>query len=153
MSRPDKDLKKKKPGKDEELPPEEPSEGTGVFIYEDGSRYEGGWVKDGVPLVIKRKGFGVYIDGNNRYEGQWENDKMKGEGSFYFDSGAVYKGWWTDNQFEGKGTYTWPDSSCYEGSWRSNRMHGEGVYRDVNGKRWHGKFYNGTGPGLNQEIL
>ena len=41
---------------------------------------EGGWVKDGNPIVIKRKGVGVYIDGSNKYEGQWENDRMNGEG-------------------------------------------------------------------------
>jgi hypothetical protein len=31
-------------------------------------------------------------------------------------------------------------------------MHGDDVYRDPNGQLWHGRFYNGTGPGLAPDV-
>ena len=105
------------------------------------------WIS-GTPLITKRKGYGVYKEGNNKYEGYWDDDKMSGEGTMFFASGAVYTGTWLDNCFDGKGKYSWTDSSFYEGMWRSNKMHGEGMYQDSTGKRWHGKFYNGMGPGI-----
>ena len=54
--------KKKKEDNQEEIT-EEPLEGNGVFIFEDGSRYEGGWVKEGAPPAVKRKGQGTYVEG------------------------------------------------------------------------------------------
>ena len=53
--------------------------------------------------------------------------------------------------FQGKGKYTWPNGCCYDGFWRDNKMHGDGTYRDINGREWRGRFYNGRGPGLSQE--
>jgi|UniRef100_A0A7S4GJK2 hypothetical protein len=140
--------KGKKKKEEEPEAPEEPLEGCGAFVFDDGSRYEGNWIKEGTPLITKRKGYGVYKEGNNKYEGYWDDDKMSGEGTMFFASGAVYTGTWLDNCFDGKGKYSWTDSSFYEGMWRSNKMHGEGMYQDSTGKRWHGKFYNGMGPGI-----
>mmetsp|Transcript_40329 Transcript_40329/g.72075 ORF Transcript_40329/g.72075 Transcript_40329/m.72075 type:complete len:150 (-) Transcript_40329:1253-1702(-) len=144
--------KKKKEEEPEGEP--EPMEGVGAFIFDDGSRYEGHWVKEGVPggpLNVKRHGFGVNTANGNKYEGKWKDDQMCGEGTMYFENGAIYAGHWLNNIFQGKGKYTWPNGCCYDGFWRDNKMHGDGTYRDVTGREWRGRFYNGRGPGLSQQ--
>jgi hypothetical protein len=50
--------------------------------------------------------------------------------------------------YSGQGQYRWPDGSVYVGQWAENKMHGDGKYTDSAGREWHGKFYNGSGPGL-----
>eukprot|EP00741_Cyanophora_paradoxa_P020551 tig00000227_g19838.t1 len=138
-----------------EPPPEAPAEappqeekGSGSFLFGDGSKYDGEFLK--IDGVMKRHGRGTLIDGDRTYEGDWVMDKMHGKGMFRYSSGAVYEGDWADNQYEGRGKYTWNDGSYYEGEWKANKMHGEGVYIDVKGVMWRGRYYNGTGPGLLQ---
>eukprot|EP01062_Namystynia_karyoxenos_P070060 TRINITY_DN65439_c0_g1_i1.p1 TRINITY_DN65439_c0_g1~~TRINITY_DN65439_c0_g1_i1.p1 ORF type:complete len:158 (+),score=44.61 TRINITY_DN65439_c0_g1_i1:85-558(+) len=141
--------------------PQEDEEGEGKFIFDDGSSYEG-WFRRVAQeghegkVVQRHTGTepgrtGTMVEGGNVYVGQWSEDRMEGFGEFTFDSKAKYKGHWVNNRFEGTGCYLWPDGSFYEGQWRANKMHGEGTYQDVHGKRWHGRFYNGTGPGLCME--
>ena len=43
-----------------------------------------------VPNVLKRSGRGVYKLNGNEYEGDWEDDKMHGNGNFKFMGGSVY---------------------------------------------------------------
>ena len=140
----------------EEPPPEaegeeaaEPEEGTGAFLFRDGSKYDGAWlVKDGVK---RRHGRGVYVDGDAEdqvYEGEWADDMMQGRGTFRYASGATYEGEFLANKYEGFGKFKFPDGSVYEGNFKENQMHGAGTYTDATGVEWKGKFYNGTGPGL-----
>jgi hypothetical protein len=129
----------------------------GVYHFSDGSKYDGQYSKrttsDPVnPVIIKRHGFGVYVDNGTVYDGQWQDDAMHGEGSITFDTGASYTGSFLNNQFIGSGVYRWPNGSSYEGYWRSNQMHGEGTYVDASGRRWTGKFYNNAGVDLIQEV-
>ena len=74
----------------EEAP--EPEEGSGAFSFEDGSKYEGAWLKkEGVTM---RHGRGVYVDGDAEdqcYEGEWFEDMMQGRGTFRYASGAKYE--------------------------------------------------------------
>lgn len=39
-----------------------------------------------------------------------------------------------------------------QGEWVDNRMHGLGVYTDVEGHKWEGQFFNGSGPGLTCQL-
>ena len=50
-------------------------EGEGVYIYPDGSKYEGSWEKN------KRNGLGKQFDnqGNIIHDGIWENDTYMGK--------------------------------------------------------------------------
>jgi radial spoke head protein 1 len=51
--------------------------GTGTFIYPDGSRYEGNFLNG------KRSGQGKYTYTNgDYYQGEWDNDKKHGQGIF-----------------------------------------------------------------------
>ena len=68
------------PAEEAEPEPEGPTEGKGSFVFPDGSKYDGDWVlKDKKKL---RHGYGVFIDGEQLYEGEWVEDKMQGEGGF-----------------------------------------------------------------------
>eukprot|EP01063_Lacrimia_lanifica_P040350 TRINITY_DN9108_c0_g1_i1.p2 TRINITY_DN9108_c0_g1~~TRINITY_DN9108_c0_g1_i1.p2 ORF type:complete len:148 (+),score=51.58 TRINITY_DN9108_c0_g1_i1:59-502(+) len=140
------------PKKGQAVEPEEPEEGSGTYVFEDGSKYEGAWimhaVTEGGDKAIMRHGQGKMAENGNVYDGEWHYDTMQGNGAFRFENGSAYDGQWLQNKFEGKGAFTWPDGSAYEGCWRAGVMHGEGTYTDVEGRAWHGKFYNGTGPGL-----
>jgi hypothetical protein len=142
--------------KDKNDKPEEQQEAVGVFVFSDNSTYDGQYVRKTDAAnpngIVKRHGWGVFTDGGTRYDGQWVDDQMQGEGIITYDSGASYKGDFYQNQFNGRGCYTWPDGSSYEGQWRSNLMHGEGCYTDSNSRKWIGKFYDGKGPHLCKEV-
>ena len=130
-------------GDDAGLEDEEPQEEkTGTFVFPDGSKYEGGFILNDEGLRV-RQGYGVYIEGPEKYEGEWDGDEMEGAGKFYFASGATYDGNFSGNEFSGKGTYKWADGAVYSGMWRSNKMHGGGSYTDPSGVEWKGQFYNG----------
>eukprot|EP00002_Diphylleia_rotans_P006884 TRINITY_DN1631_c0_g1_i4.p1 TRINITY_DN1631_c0_g1~~TRINITY_DN1631_c0_g1_i4.p1 ORF type:complete len:197 (-),score=58.11 TRINITY_DN1631_c0_g1_i4:435-1025(-) len=169
--------KEEKPEEHEEVAPveQEPTDrGTGVYIFPDGSRYEGDWQlfpavevepeeekkedkkskKDKekevveIPMIVKRHGKGIFIDREQRYEGSWKADAMDGFGTFHYASGATYEGEWVNNRYEGKGKYIWPDGSFYEGQFHEDKMHGLGYFTDINGKKWKGNYYNGIASNL-----
>lgn len=133
-----------KRGKKELEQPPEPVilTGEGEFILPDQSSYVGEWME--VDGVKTRQGKGVHTIGPEKYIGNWEKDKMSGEGEYHFSSGAVYKGQFKDNFLEGEGEYTYPDGACYSGSWKENKMHGHGVYKNKDGVKAEGEFFNGT---------
>jgi hypothetical protein len=140
---------KKKDDKPKEDPDAQvlPVEDTGTFVFENNARYCGQFVRrEGG--VVRRHGQGTYSDGFFTYDGQWKDDTMNGDAQVTFASGATYVGGVIDGRFDGRGVYKWPDSSSYDGQWRFNRPHGEGTFTDSDGQLWKGRFYNGTGPGL-----
>ena len=49
--------------------------GKGVFTFTSGYRFEGNWVNDN----IEGQGSLFYPDGSLAYEGQWANGKLDGE--------------------------------------------------------------------------
>ena len=140
------------PKKNQPTEPEEPEEGSGSYVFEDGAKYTGQWtmitVAEGQDKVMQRHGKGKMMEHGNLYDGEWVQDAMEGQGCFTFKDTSNYTGTWLRNRYEGRGAFKWPDGSAYDGQWRAGLMHGEGKYTDLNGKLWHGKFYNGTGPGL-----
>lgn len=137
--------KKRDEKKEEEE--QKPVEDNGTYVFDDNSRYAGQVLRK---ESLKRNGTGVQTDPATgmSYNGAWKDDMMHGEGILTFPSGATYSGSFYMNKFDGKGLYKWTDGSWYDGPWRNNRMHGEGTYCDAKGEVWHGRFYNGTGPGL-----
>lgn len=99
-------------------------------------------------------GIGRYCDASGAsYEGQWIEGRIAGSGVFQYDSGASYSGSLLENRYHGFGKYVWPNGTYYEGHWENNVMHGLGTYVDVQGRRWYGKFFNGKGFDLRQEII
>ena len=142
--------------------------GTGRRAYKDGV-YEGDFVND------KREGYGVmdYAKGY-RYEGEWKEDKLCGEGKWYpnaskpefyyegeFDrgmyngqgtqkyaSGSVYSGQFVDNQRCGLGVMTDKDGNKKEGTWKDDQLW-EGFGVEVSkGNRYEGNFREGKKSGF-----
>ena len=68
-----------------------------------------------------------------KYEGEWKDGKMNGEGTFTFHDGEKYVGEYKDGKpWNGQGIQTSPDGGKYEGSWK-------------NGVRWNGTSYDKNG--------
>ncbi len=83
--------------------------GTGTFVYPDGSRYEGEWENG------KENGFGVcHLADGERYRGEWRDGKRSGKGTCVFSDGKVYSGQWDDGKENGVGTLiTYPHGHEY----------------------------------------
>merc|ERR1712019_52483 len=65
----------------------------GLFLWSDGSSYDGEYVKD-----IKQ-GYGVFHWPDGRcYAGQWEDGKMHGIGTYTTAGGEQYSGNWSKGQ-------------------------------------------------------
>eukprot|EP00762_Andalucia_godoyi_P001707 ANDGO_07047.mRNA.1 Phosphatidylinositol 4-phosphate 5-kinase 9 len=139
-----------------EVPPEpaapaEPQSGSSSYVKPShDAKYVGEWqIFDGVRM---RHGRGIYTEGAQSYDGEFQKDAMHGFGMLKFASGASYEGSFEMGQFSGKGKYVWADGARYEGQWRNGKMHGSGIYHDGNGKEFRGQFANGVGPGLYQHV-
>ena len=124
--------------------PVEPTTGEDKFVYPNGTdKYEGGWILADDGASKQRHGRGVQTLGPERYEGEFQFDRMEGAGKMVFASGATYVGVFADGRFHGDGMYTWADGATYTGGWQQNKMHGQGTYCDKDGQEWSGPFYNG----------
>lgn len=67
--------------------------GNGVYIWNDGRKYEGEYQYD------KKHGHGVYIwaDGR-RYDGSWANGLRNGKGKYILKNGSYREGVWLDDK-------------------------------------------------------
>jgi len=73
--------------------------------------------------TMVRSGFGIHLSSDGTvYMGNWDNDKMNGNGRIQFSSGALYEGEFVNNCFNGKGQYTWPNGSHFDGMFDNNRF-------------------------------
>lgn len=70
--------------------------GTGTFIYGDGSRYIGHF------RAGKAYGQGqVYYKNGDRYEGSMRNNEIHGFGTYFYQDGRTLRGQWNQNAFVG----------------------------------------------------
>jgi hypothetical protein len=44
----------------------------------------------------------VYMDGS-KFEGTWENDRINGEGTSWYPNGNRYEGEWSNGRINGRG--------------------------------------------------
>ena len=64
----------------------------------------------------EREGYGVYIANNGTvFEGEWLKDKRNGQGYQTYKNGNVYRGAFMNNKPHGKGIYTWANGEIYDG--------------------------------------
>ena len=83
-----------------------------------------------------------------RYEGEWVDDKINGQGTLWYADGDQYQGEWRDGKMHGRGTYTYADGDQYEGDWKDDRRHGKGTvtYAAVEGgaaEKYEGDWSDG----------
>jgi len=87
------------------------------------------WSEEPQGGVYEKDKDGYYND--HKYEGEIENGKPHGNGTWEMGNGAVYVGQFVNGHREGLGTFTWSEKgpksgTSYEGEWLNNRQHGKG---------------------------
>ena len=133
-------------------------------VYNDGSTYVGEW-KYG-----NRQGYGRYTSSDKKkiyigfwncdlrcgqgrlidedegeYNGNWEKDKMNGQGVYKYKDGRFYKGEWKDGVRSGEGYFIKPGEKTYTGQWENDKPSGEGVLIHLkDGSEYKGEFKNGV---------
>ncbi len=85
----------------------------------------------------------------DKYDGEWKNGKIHGNGTMTYANGNKYMGEWWVGMRSGQGTYTWPNGDKCVGKWKDDRMHGTGTYTYFNGDKYVGKLkdFNSHGHG------
>ena len=113
-----------------------PCEGT--ITTPSGHTYTGQFDKG------KRNGTGIYIysDGS-KYEGEFMDGEMHGQGTFTFYDGEKYVGNYVNGKRDGQGIYYSQNGSVYEGEWKNNKPHGIGKMKYANGKIQDGEWHEG----------
>ena len=112
--------------------------GRVICNYADGSEYQGEW-QDG-----KRHGIGTYISPTGtRYEGEWKDDGANGHGVCHYADGMKYDGEFESGERHGKGILISPEGDRYEGQFKYDLVHGEGIYIWGDGVRPEGEFREG----------
>lgn len=132
--------------------------GTGMFIYEDGSVYEGawfrgtrfghghyrsaqGWTYEGFYDTSRRHRNGIinWPDGSC-YMGEWYYDEIKGRGIFITPLRDVYKGEMEAGVCHGNGEMIYADGSRYLGQFQQGRRHGKGIFTEREGTEFYGQY-------------
>lgn len=112
--------------------------GHGAYIYPSGARYEGNFA-DG-----KIHGQGIlYFSNGDKYVGDWIDHYREGKGKMTFKTGDVYEGDFKRSRINGKGVMVFVSGDKYEGNWKDNLQHGFGKYFYAGGDRYEGEFNAG----------
>ncbi len=97
-----------------------------------------------------------YNDGT-KYEGEWNNDKQHGKGTFTASPSSnnhnliliKYEGDFVNDKKEGKGTALYSNGDKYEGYWSMGSQNGKGKYTFTDGRSYEGEWkmqkMHGTG--------
>lgn len=155
--------------------------GRGRFTWADGGFYEGEYIalrggyEHGVEFPDpngKRNGRGArhWVSGD-RYDGEWKDDMMHGEGIITKASGGRFLGTFREGKKVNKGTETWGNKvnvpfvcpmgyrhegrgfCTYEGSWWENHFHGEGVFTCMDNRSYTGQWRRGRRHGWGTMIM
>ena len=109
----------------------------GNIYYGDDSYYSGD-IKN-----YLRHGKGKYFSINEKYDGNWKDDKKNGYGSLIFSDETKYEGNFKNDQFYGDGNIKWKNGCLYEGGFLNNSFNGNGFLKGDNGHTYKGCFKNG----------
>ena len=99
--------------------------GTGTYLYNDGSKYEGKWQNN------LRGSYGkMSLLNGDTYEGAIMFGKKHGQGKYSFKDGSIYQGNFVNGARSGFGKLI-DKNFWYEGQWVDDQMHGEGKINDT----------------------
>lgn len=92
-------------------------------------------------------GKGVFIFPNgDKYEGDFENQLLKGFGVYTDVYGNVYTGKFSGNKFNGVGTFVKTDGTKYIGEFLNGKRHGLGI-------QWYSQTYKEKGKWENDRFI
>ncbi|MDA8866592.1 trypsin-like peptidase domain-containing protein [Porticoccaceae bacterium] len=92
--------------------------------------------------IIWNNCVGTINYGDDKYIGEFKNDKRHGQGTYIFSHGDVYVGEFKNDKRHGQGTYTYSEGDQYEGEHKDNKWHGYGKFTFSNGDVYVGEFKN-----------
>lgn len=134
--------------------------GTGTYIYADGSKYEGKFANS------RKHGFGAcWFPNGEFYLGNWKDNYFSGQGTKYLTSGDSLAGVWNNGEFMsvptnengcisgdcdfGNGAFVTVDGSRYFGTFKNGLFDGEGTCSYANGDKyvgnWKRNLFHGEG--------
>ena len=67
----------------------------------------------------------------------------QGLGTFHFDNGERYEGNWNDDKMDGRGVYTWPNGCKFDGGFKAGQMDGDGFFVWPDGRKYGGNYKAG----------
>jgi len=126
--------------------------GQGLYIWQNGERYEGGW-RSG---KFEGRGSYTWADGS-KYSGNWQGGKRNGSGTFYSPSGVAKTGVWKDNELAPTSSTTTTSTTKPtttttaattttikgKGCIKGDCNNGVGIYVWGSGQRYEGDFKGG----------
>lgn len=110
--------------------------GYGVNVWKSGTVYQGEWLDD----RMNGQGCFWYYNGDV-YVGQVQGNKACGFGVYITNNGSRYEGMWLDDLQEGEGQELWPDGSKYIGSYKRGEQHGFGIWIWPDGSAYKGGWF------------
>ncbi|KAL3356877.1 hypothetical protein AABB24_017508 [Solanum stoloniferum] len=141
-------------------------EGSGKYVWSDGSRYEGEWrhgmrhghgklewptgaVYDGEFSGGYMHGDGMHIAPDKvTYRGRWRFNLKHGLGYQLYPNGDFFKGSWIRGTPEVRGKYKWANGNVYVGNMKGGTLSGKGSLTWINGDSYEGRWLNGMMHGL-----
>lgn len=101
--------------------------GKGKITFPNNDNYEGGWILG----LATGKGVMIGHDFNGKsykYEGDFVNFQMQGQGTFFYANGDSYSGEFQRNLFHGHGIYKWKNGDSFKGVWDKGLRNGQGKF-------------------------
>ncbi|MDO4615683.1 MAG: hypothetical protein Q4B15_08650 [Lachnospiraceae bacterium] len=90
-------------------------------------------------------GEGVFsFDTGVTYDGGWEANQFQGKGTISYPGTGTYTGGFYRGKREGSGTFTWESGDAYDGEWEADQMNGTGTYTFAGGSALEGTFEENT---------
>src|SRR5690606_8428150 len=93
--------------------------------FSGGELYYEGELLNGNPY-----GKGIKYERGNRYEGNFDGNRINGKGVLVFENGDRYEGDFVSSRMIGNGIYYYMDGRKYIGEFSNNKFHGYGEMFD-----------------------
>ena len=120
------------------------------LVYPNGEIYIGNILNG----LKHGKGIHYYKNGKIKIDGNFVNDKLEGDGAYYYEDGEFYKGQWKNDLKYGKGIEYYKNGIIkYEGDFVNDKPEGFGKYVYSDGVFYIGQIKNGKGKEYNNILL
>jgi len=126
----------------EEQPGREIAPGVREVTFNDGSIYRGAM------RGIQLHGKGEYTSKVFKYQGEYKDGMMHGQGAYQWENGDRYEGEFVTDRPNGKGRYQFGNGDTYEGEVKAGVVAGRGTYITKAGDRIEGSFVDGKPNGV-----
>ena len=101
-----------------------------------GERHDNDLIYIGYFKEDKFNGCGTIFNkrGELKYQGEFINGNLEGNGEMNFDDGGHYKGQFKNNLLNGEGIY-YSENKCFIGKFKDNAYEGNNIYNKIEDKK------------------